>query len=227
MRKAAATIFTVLFVLSGWLSATAVHSQVGSSTRDRMARPIGPQGYGSRGVQEQPQQQEDRSVQRGAWLRGDDRQQEQLTGCFGLSSTLAQHTRDIRKLLTAGSVNWKEVAGQLEDLQRGVALLSERHEQFALGLNNGQRSWWEKSLQDIMSIQLALSDRMGEIDRNLKKEKPEAVPMTKALGDLEGQFRKWHNTYGQIASDMGLEAVEPRSSSGAIRGLPGAQGPGR
>jgi hypothetical protein len=50
--------------------------------------------------------------------------------------------------------------------------------------------------------------------------------MDEGPGDLEGQFRKWHNIYGQIASDMGLEAVEPRSSSGAIRGLPGAHGPG-
>jgi hypothetical protein len=227
MRKAAATILAVLFVLSGWMSAMAVHAQVGSSTRDRTVRPMGPQGYSSRGVQEQPQQQEDRSVQRSAWLRGDDRQQEQLSGCFGLSSALAQHSRDIRKMVTAGSVKWKEVAGQVEDLQRGITLLSERHEQFAQGLNNGQRSWWEKPLQDIMLIQLALSDRIGEIDRNLKGEKPEAVPLTKALSDLEGQFRKWHDMYGQIAADMGLEAVEPRSSSGAIRGLPGAQGPGR
>lgn len=227
MRKAAATIFSLLLVLSGWLSATASHAQVGASGRDRSMKPLGPQGYGSRGVQEQPQQQEDRSVQRGVWLRGDDRQQEQLTGCFGLSSTLAQHARDIRKTATAGSVNWKEVAGQFEDLQRGIALLSEKHEQFSLGLNNGQRSWWEKPMQEIMSIQLALSDRIGAIDRELKGEKPEAVPLTKALGDLEGQFRKWHNLYGQIAADMGLEFTSPRSASGVIRGLPGAQGPGR
>lgn len=226
MRKAATAFFTVLFVLSGWVSAMAVHAQAGSSTRDRTARPIGPQGYNSRGVQEQPQQEE-RSIQRNAWLRGDDRQQEQLAGCFGLSATLVQHVRDIRKMTTAGAVDWKEVAGHVEDLQRGVALLSERHGQFAVGLNNGQRSWWEKPLQDIMSIELKLSDRVGAIERELKGEKPEAVPMTKALNDLEGQFRKWHNIYGQIADDMGLEVEASRSSSGVIRGLPGAQGPGR
>lgn len=227
MKKTATAFLTAVFVLSGLLSAVAVEAQVGTSPRDRSARPMGPQGYSSKGPQEQLQQQEERSIQRNAWLRGDDRQQEQLTGCFGLSSTLARHSRDIRKMTAAGAVNWKEVAGQLEDLQRGVALLSEKHEQFALGLTNGQRSWWEKPLQDIMSIQLALSDRMAAIDRDLKGEKPEAVPMSKAFSELEGQFRKWHNTYGQIAADMGLEAAEPRSSSGVIRGLPGVQGPGR
>jgi hypothetical protein len=88
----------VLFVLSGWMSATAVHAQVGSSSRDRSMKPIGPQGYSSRGGQGQEQpQQDERSIQRNAWLQGDDRQQEQLTGCFGLSSTLAQHSRESGK----------------------------------------------------------------------------------------------------------------------------------
>ena len=226
MKKVAAAFFSVVFVLLGVLSAMTAEAQVGTTSRDRPMKPLGPQGHGNKGQQEQ-QPQEERSIQRSAWLRGDDRQQEQLTGCFGLSSTLAQHSRDIRKMAAAGAVNWKEVAGQLEDLQRGVALLSEKHEQFVLGLNNGQRSWWEKPLREIMSLQLLLSDRMGTIDRELRGEKPEAVPMVKALNDLEGQFRKWHNYYGQIAADMGLEAMEPRSSSGVIRGLPGAQGPGR
>ncbi len=224
MRKAAG--FLVLaFLLWGFLSV--VEAQVGTSPRDRSARPIGPQGYGSRGQPEQPSQQEERRLQRSAWLQGDERQQEQLAGCFRLAAVLTQHARDIRKMMGAAAVNWKEVAGQFEDLQRGVALLSEKHEQFALDLNNGQRSWWEQALRDIMSIQLQLSERMGAIERDVRGEKPEAVPVVKAMGDLEGQFRRWHDIYGQIIADMGLEVAEPRSASGTIRGLPGAQGPGR
>lgn len=220
--KRAAGFVALAFLLCGFL-ATA-EAQMG--IRDRSAKPIGPQGYGSKGQPEQQPQQEERR-QRSAWLQGDERQQEQLAGCFRLSALLIQHSRDIRKMMGDGAVNWKEVAGQFEDLQRGVAILSEKHEQFALGLNNGQRSWWEQALRDIMSIQIQLSERMGAFERDVRGEKPEAVPMMKAMGDLEGQFRRWRDTYGQIIADMGLEVAEPRSASGAIRGLPGAQGPGR
>ena len=222
MKKAAG--FVVLaFLLWGFLST--VEAQVG--TRDRSARPIGPQGYGSKGQPDQQSQQEERRSQRSAWLQGDERQQEQLAGCLRLATALTQHARDIRKMMGAGAVNWKEVAGQFEDLQRGVALLSEKHEQFALDLNNGQRTWWEQALRDIMSIQLQLSERMGAIERDVRGEKPEAAPVVKAMGDLEGRFRRWHEIYGRIIADMGLEVAEPRSASGTIRGLPGAQGPGR
>jgi len=223
--KRAAGFVALAFLLWGFLST--VEAQVGTSGRDRSMRPIGPQGYGSKGQPEQPSQQEERRLQRGAWLQGDERQQEQLADCFRLSTVLIQHSRDIRKMMGEGAVNWKEVAGQFEDMQRGVATLSEKHELFALGLNNGQRSWWEQALRDIMSIQLQLSERMAAFERDVRGEKPETVPMMKAMGDLEGQFRRWRDIYGQIIADMGLEVAEPRSASGAIRGLPGAQGPGR
>ena len=217
MKKAAVLLFSWIAGF-GLLTATTVHAQL--SPRKSVAPP----SQSSYGVKDQ---QEDRKAQRNAWLQGNDRQQEQLTACFRLSATLEQHSRDIRKMTSAAAVNWKDVAGQVEDLQRGVAALSEKHEQFALELNNGQRSWWEKPLQEIMSIQLLLSERMGAIERDVRGEKPEAVPMVKAFTDLEGQFRRWNDTYGRIAADMDIEIEQPRSASGVIRGLPGAQGPGR
>lgn len=223
--KNAAGLFALAFVFLGFLYVTTGEAQVGSPSKS--SRPIGPQGYGSRGQLEQQSQQEERAIQRNVWLQGDERQHEQLAGCSRLASMIAQHARDMRNMVSAGAVNWKEVAGQVEDLKQGVGLLSEKHEQFVLELNNGQRAWWEKPLQEIMSIQLLLSDRMGAIEREVRGEKPEAVPMAKAFTDLEGQFRRWNDTYGRIAADMGIEIEQPRSASGVIRGLPGAQGPGR
>ena len=226
MKKATARLVTVGFVLLGLLFVLTAEAQMGGSSRDRSARPMGPQGYGSKGQQEQ-QQQEDRQVQPSPWLQGDEQQQEQLLGCFRLSSTLTLHSRDIRKMMTESPVNWKEVISQFEDLQRGAALLSEKHELFALELNNGQRTSWERFLREIMSLQLQLSERMGAIDRGIRGEKPESVPMVKAFIDLEGQFRKWQDYYGQIGADMNMPDLEQRMAPGKIRGLPGAQNPGR
>ena len=105
------------------------------------------------------------ATQRNAWLQGDEQQQEQLAGCYRLSALLAYHSREIRKMLVVSEVNWKEVTAQYEDLKRGIALLMEKHEQFALELNNGQRSWWERQLQEIMALQLQLNEQAG-VDRS-------------------------------------------------------------
>lgn len=221
MKKATAGLVTVVFVLLGFLFVLTVDAQVGSSSKDRV-RPIGPTG-----TKGPPEQQEERQIQRNAWLQGDEQQQEQLVGCYRLSATLAQHSRDMRKTLIATDTQWKEIAAQSEDLNRGFALLTEKHEMFALGLNNGQRSWWERPLQEIMALQLQLNEQLVSIRRDLNSERPEKLPMVKAFTDLENQFRKWNRVYGQIGADMKIEDLGQLAAPGKIRGLPGAQNPGR
>jgi hypothetical protein len=224
MKKTTAGLFTIVFVLLGFMFVLPVEAQVGSSSRDKMTKPIGPKAPGTKGQQEQ---QEERQPQRNAWLQGDDQQQEQLVGCYRLSATLAQHSRDVRKMLVATEINWKEVVAQYEDLNRGFALLTEKHETFALGLNNGQRSWWERPLQEIMALQLQLHEQLESIGRGLNGERPESVPMVKAFTDLDDQFRKWNRVYGQIGADMKIEDLEQLAAPSKSRGLPGAQNPGR
>jgi hypothetical protein len=221
MKKATAGLVTVVFVLLGFLFVLTVEAQMGSSSKDRM-RPIGPTG-----TKGPPEQQEERQIQRNAWLQGDEQQQEQLVGCYRLSATLAQHSRDIRKTLIATDIQWKEIAAQSEDLNRGFALLTEKHEMFALGLNNGQRSWWERPLQEILALQLQLNEQLVSIGRGLNGEKPEKLAMVKAFTDLDNQLRKWNRVYGQIGADMKIQDLEQLAAPGKIRGLPGAQNPGR
>ena len=223
MKKTTTGLVAVVIVLLGFLFAMTAEAQVGAP-KDR-ARPIGPTAPGMKGPQDQ--QEEQRQIQRNAWLQGDEQQQEQLEGCYRLSATLSQHSRDIRKILLATDVKWKEVATQYEDLSRGVELLTEKHELFALGLNNGQRSWWESPLREIMALQLQLHEQMTSIGRELNGEKPQKLPMVKAFTDLDNQFRKWNRYYGQIGADMNMTDLEQRSAPGKIRGLPGAQNPGR
>jgi hypothetical protein len=221
MKKATAWLVTVVFVLLGFLFALTAEAQMGSSSKDRV-RPIGPTG-----TKGPPEQQEERQIQRNAWLQGDEQQQEQLVGCYRLSALLAFHSREIRKMLVATDIQWKEIAAQSEDLNRGFAQLTEKHEMFALGLNNGQRSWWERPLQEIMALQLQLNEQLVSIGRGLNGEKPEKLPMVKAFTDLDNQFRKWNRVYGQIGADMKIQDLEQRADPGKIRGLPGAQNPGR
>jgi hypothetical protein len=221
MKKATAWLVTVVFVLLGFLFVLTAEAQMGSSSKDRV-RPIGPTG-----TKGPPEQQEERQIQRNAWLQGDEQQQEQLVGCYRLSALLAFHSREIRKMLVATDIQWKEIAAQSEDLNRGFAQLTEKHEMFALGLNNGQRSWWERPLQEIMALQLQLNEQMVSIGRGLNGEKPEKLPMVKAFTDLDNQLRKWNRVYGQIGADMKIQDLEQRADPGKIRGLPGAQNPGR
>jgi hypothetical protein len=225
MRKATTKILAAGLALLWVFSALPAEAQ---SSRDRNApKQIGPTTPSERGKKGQSEQQEERQLQRNAWLQGDERQQEQLVGCYRLSAILAYHSREVRKMLVAGEVNWKDVTGQYEELKRGIQLLTEKHEQFAMELNNGQRSWWERQLREIMAIQLQLQDRTEAIGRELNGEKPGSVQMAKAFTELDGQFRKWGQFYGQIGADMNIPDLEQRVAPGKIRGLPGAQNPGR
>ncbi|HEX7505031.1 MAG TPA: hypothetical protein VF336_07165, partial [Syntrophales bacterium] len=141
MKKLTTIILAAGLALLWILSALPAEAQ---ATRDpNKPRPIAPSPPGSKGQQEK-QQEEERQTQRNAWLQGDEQQREQVVGCYRLSQTLVQHSRDILKMLVVSEIKWKDVASQNQDLQRGIQLLIEKHEQFATGLNNGQRSWWER-----------------------------------------------------------------------------------
>jgi hypothetical protein len=108
-------IITAGLALAWVLTVAPVDAQLRSSGQPRG---IGPTG--SRPSVETPQDAA-APVLRNQWLQGDERQQEQLVGCYRLSATLANHARDIRKMLVAGEVDWKGVTGQYEDLD-GAAL---------------------------------------------------------------------------------------------------------
>jgi hypothetical protein len=220
MKKTTAKILVAGLVLLWGFSALPAGAQTSNKPR-----PIAPSPPGSKGQQEQ--QQQEKQTLRNAWLQGDEIQQERLVGCYRLSETLAQHSRDILKMLAVSEVKWQDVASQYKDLQRGIQLLMEKQEEFAAGLNNGQRFWWERQLKEIMAIELQLNERSEALGRELDGEKPGSVQMVKAFSDLEGQFRKWNSYYGQIGADMNIENLDQRSAPAAIRGLPGAQNPRR
>jgi hypothetical protein len=222
IKKSLVVILAAGLALPWVFSALPVDAQQRSGNTQR---PITPSPPGSKGQQDQ--QEEERQSLRNAWLQGDEQQREQVVGCYRLSQTLAQHSRDILKMLAVSEVKWKDVATQYKDLQRGIQLLMERHEQFSMGLNNGQKSWWERQLTEIMTIELLLQERSDRIGRELDGDKPGSVQMAKAFSDLEGQFRKWNSFYGQIGADMNISNLDQRSEPVVIRGLPGAQNPRR
>lgn len=222
MKKRTARILAAGLALLWVFSALPVDAQQRNPNQQRAITPSPP---GSKGQQDQ--QEEEKQTLRNAWLQGDEQQREQVVGCYRLSQTLVQHLRDILKMLAASEVKWKDVTIQYQDLQRGMQLLMEKHEQLSMGLNNGQRSWWERQLTEIMTIELQLQERSEAINRELGKEKPGSVQMVKAFTELEGQFRKWNSFYGQIGADMNITNLDPRSDPVMIRGLPGAQNPRR
>jgi hypothetical protein len=78
-----------------------------------------------------------------------------------------------------------------------------------------------------MALQLQLNEQLVSIGRGLNSERPEKLPMVKAFTDLDNQFRKWNRVYGQIGADMKIQDLEQLAAPGKIRGLPGAQNPGR
>jgi hypothetical protein len=223
MKKSTAKILAAGLVLLWVFSALPAEAQM---SRDRGTPKT--MGTTSSSSKEQPEQQQaERQTQRNAWLQGDEKQQEQLMGCFRLSSILTQHAQSIRKMLIVSEVDWKEVQAQYEDLKRGIQSLMEKHDLFSMGLNNGQRSWWERQMQEIMAVELQLQDRTETLDRDLNKEKPGSAQLAKAFTDLEGQFRKWNGYYRQIGADMNIQNLDQLSAPVAIRGLTGAQNPGR
>ena len=132
MKKITARVIATSLVLFWCLSAlpafAASNLDVPPEQRVRSMVPTPP------GIKDPSVKEEEKPPSlRNAWLQGDEQQQEKLAGCFHLSETLIQHLLDIKKMLVVSEVKWKDVASQYEDLQRGIHLLMEKHDEFSLG----------------------------------------------------------------------------------------------
>jgi len=164
--------------------------------------------------------------QHNAWLQGDEQQQEQLMGCYKLSSDLEQHARDMYASLSKKPVDWQRVGHQYADIKKGDQFLIARHEEFMSGLNNGQRSWWESRLRKIMDVEFKLQARMGAIEGGLKEQPTMPASMKILFHDLWRLFKEWKDYYGLMGADMDIQNID-REPTGAIRGLSGTPNPGR
>jgi hypothetical protein len=160
--------------------------------------------------------------QHNAWLQGNETQQEDLMGCYKLSSDLAHFVWNMRKALSKNAADWPAFRNQYADMKKGEQLLIAEHEEFVSGLNNGQRSWWESRLQKIMAAEFKLQARMGAIEGEMKEIMPATEKIGNLLIDLEGQFKEWNACYGQMGADMDIENMDQRST-GKIRGLSGPE----
>ena len=75
-------------------------------------------------------------------------------------------------------------------MKKGVLLLIAEHEEFASGLNNGQSSWWETRLQQIMVVEFKLEARMGAIEGEMKETMLGPEKLRRLLTDLATAVQK-------------------------------------
>ncbi len=212
----------ICLVLIFFMCLTA-HAQ--STSRNPM-RGIGPQGGPSATsgiVKPGPEEAKPEGLKK-HWLEGDEDFKDQVRSCYQLSSTLIQHIRDIKKMTVTSPVNWSEVSAQVDDLQRGIQTLNEQQDAFTQKLNNGQRHWWEATLQKMTRAQLIVPERVEEVRQNLAAAPPEPSKTAGALNRLEEPIREWNQSYKQVATDINVQNLERGRS---IRGLPSAQNPPR
>jgi hypothetical protein len=221
MKKTAIIIMSAVFLLTWNMTAL---SEVFAQTMSRQST----SGNGTRSntwsaeATEEPQTGSQHSV----WLQGDVRQQEQLMGCYRLSSDLERHARDMYASLSKKPVDWQEVRNHYADINKGSRFLIIKHEEFELGLNNGQRSWWENRLREIVAVEFKLQARMGAIEGKLKEQSTMPASIANLFNDLWRLFREWKYYYGLMGADMDIQNIDQKSIS-VIRGLSGTQNPGR
>jgi hypothetical protein len=161
-----------------------------------------------------------------AWLQGDERQQAQLMGCYRLSADLEQHTQDVYGSLSKNPVDWQAVRDHFADIEKGYQFLIVKHEEFESGLSNGQRSWWESRLREILAVEFKLQARMGAIEGDLKEQPTRHTSTRKLFNDLRQLFKEWKNDYGLMGADMDIQNIDQKAT-GTIRGLSGNQNSGR
>ncbi len=161
-----------------------------------------------------------------AWLQGDEKQQEQLMGCYRMSAGLEQHAQDVRGSLSKDPVDWQAVRDHYADIKKGCQFLIVKHEEFELGLNNGQRSWWESRLREIVAVEFKLQARMGAIEGDLKEQSIRHASTKNLFNDLSRLFKEWKNDYGLMGADMDIQNID-QQSTGTIRGLSDNQNSGR
>ena len=164
--------------------------------------------------------------QHNAWLEGDERQQELLMGCYRLSSDLEQSARNVYASLLKNQVDSQGVRDHYGEIKKGCQFLIIKHEEFESGLNNGQRSWWENRLREIVAVEFKLQARMGAMEGQLKEQTIKPASIKNLFNDLRMLFKEWKNYYGLMGADMDIQNTDQKST-GAIKGLSGTQNPGR
>lgn len=164
--------------------------------------------------------------QHNAWLQGDERQQEQLMGCYRLSSDLERSARNVYASLLKNQVDSQGVRDHYAEIKKGCQFLIVKHGEFESGLNNGQRSWWENRLREIVAVEFKLQARMGAIEGQLKEQTIKPASIKNLFNDFWMLFKEWKNYYGLMGADMDIQNINQKST-GAIKGLSGTQNPGR
>lgn len=219
MKRAAFIIMSVVLSLAWSLSfLSAVFAQTVNG------QPISGNGYRTNVWSADATQKPQTGSQHNGWLQGNEKQQEDLMGCYKLSSDLVHYVRDMRKALSKNTVDWPAFRNQYADMKKGEQLLSAEHVEFVSGLNNGQQSWWEIRLQKVTAVEFKLQARMGAIAGELKEKMPVTEKIRSLFIDLEGLFKEWQDCYGQMGADMDIENLDQKSI-GKIRGLSGPQNP--
>jgi hypothetical protein len=153
-----------------------------------------------------------------AWLQGNERQQEQLMGCYRLTADLEQHAQDVYGSLSKNPVDWQAVRDRYSDIKKGFQFLIVKHEEFESGLNNGQRSWWESRLREIVAVEFKLQARMGAIEGDLKEQHTKHASAKNLFNDLRRLFKEWKNDYGLMGADMDIQNIDQKAT-GTIKGL--------
>jgi hypothetical protein len=164
--------------------------------------------------------------QHNSWLQGTEQQQEQLMGCYRLSSDLEQGVRDIYISVSKDQVDWQAVRDHFADIEKGCQFLIVKHEEFESGLNNGQRSWWENRLREILAVEFKLQARMGAIEGDLKEQPTIHASARKLFNDVRQLFKEWKNDYGLMGADMDILNIDQKAT-GTIRGLSSTPNSGR
>jgi hypothetical protein len=219
MKRVAFIIMSVVLSFAWSLSFL---SAVFAQTVNR--HPISGNGYRTNVWSADATQKPQTGSQHNGWLQGNEKQQEDLMGCYKLSSDLVHYVRDMRKALSKNTVDWPAFRNQYADMKKGEQLLSAEHVEFVSGLNNGQQSWWEIRLQKVTAVEFKLQARMGAIEGELIEKMPVTEKIRSLFIDLEGQFKEWQDCYGKMGADMDIENLDQKSI-GKIRGLSGPQNP--
>jgi hypothetical protein len=222
MKRTALIIMSVVLVLVWRFTAL---SAVFAQTMSRQSIPGN--GSGTNTWSADAAQEPQTGSRHNAWLQGNERQQRQLMGCYRLSSDLEQHARDMYASLSKNPVDWPGVRNHYADIKKGHQLLILIHEEFESGLNNGQRSWWESRLREIVAVEFKLQARMGAIEGELKEPSSTMhASIMNLFNDLRRLFKEWKNDYGLMGADMDIQNIDQKATT-SIRGLSGGQNPER
>ena len=219
MKERALISLSAVLVLVWGLTPLSV---VSAQTMNR--QPIATKGSRGNSWSAEAAQEPQTGSHHNAWLQGDEQQQKQLMGCYRLSADIEQRARDVYASLSKKPVDWQGVRNHYADIKKGCEFLIAKHEGFVSELNNGQRSWWDNRLREIMAVEFKLYARMGAIEGELKEPSPMHAGMTNLFHDLWRLFREWKDYYGLMGADMDIQNMNQKST-GAIRGLTGTQNP--